>query len=674
MPRFRDDAWNLGCMKESSNAVPVTLHFSRLPPDRKLTAKEMMVLRLNEPSASSRRMKVQKGYSASSCEAMLGHLRAAFSFMDANGIPTVPELKQDHLTIYHEELAERHTHSMSRASALQVFVWLWELRHDLTHGGLNFDPWAGMSMTKVAGYERPEFNATEPVPPIVMCGLLRMALAYVDHFAPDIIQAHRTYSDPPEPSVESGNASRFARYVGDLKRADRGLPATVHIGVVKPCKALIGKRAGVSRGWLSKPEGIAALKDAWKVLEEEMACLGEPQYVPDGWSKPWRDAMTIEDMKAETRNLTAAVYLVTAYLSGMRDSEVQDLRRGCVTMERDEQGVIVRYRIKGRTFKDKKLPEERDWVVIEPVARAIKVQERLTAGFHARTGDDHLFVRLYYDTKSSAQLKGRMNATLRDLVAHWNDHLATGPAAPLASTQDGAPRQLSLDRVPDWNGRPWNLTTSQLRRTLAWHIANQPFGEIACMIQYGHAGVQMTEGYCGSPEDGFRDEVARERHEARVGDLTDMFEEASTGVEPAGPMAGELKAVFREVTAVMGQFPGIRADDKRVRELLRNKAHQLRVGVLAHCFFVPGRARCLRHLEVGERKEPVNGLCDPNCQNACWTKDHLHAWEQQEAEAGRLSRRLNSLSEPQLTVLRRQRDQAASIVQAIKEARNGKAA
>ena len=42
-----------------------------------------------------------------------------------------------------------------------------------------------------------------------------------------------------------------------------------------------------------------------------------------------------------------------------------------------------------------------------------------------------------------------------------------------------------------------------VRRTIAWHIANRPFGTIAGMIQYKHASVAAFEGYAGSSRSGF---------------------------------------------------------------------------------------------------------------------------------------------------------------------------
>ena len=56
-----------------------------------------------------------------------------------------------------------------------------------------------------------------------------------------------------------------------------------------------------------------------------------------------------------------------------------------------------------------------------------------------------------------------------------------------------------------------NGFTSRFRRTLAWHIANQPFGTVAGMLQYQHMSVVTFEGYVGTRRSGFRREVEAER-------------------------------------------------------------------------------------------------------------------------------------------------------------------
>lgn len=54
--------------------------------------------------------------------------------------------------------------------------------------------------------------------------------------------------------------------------------------------------------------------------------------------RPWLRAIIFNDVKVYLRMLHAACYIVIAYLSGMRDSEVKHMRRGCVTAWRDDTG------------------------------------------------------------------------------------------------------------------------------------------------------------------------------------------------------------------------------------------------------------------------------------------------------------------------------------------------
>ncbi|WP_159042772.1 hypothetical protein [Streptomyces curacoi] len=63
----------------------------------------------------------------------------------------------------------------------------------------------------------------------------------------------------------------------------------------------------------------------------------------------------------------------------MRDSEVEHLRRGCLTRESDSSGRISRYRVTSQAFKGEGTPwgVEATWIVGAPVAQAIEVLEQL---------------------------------------------------------------------------------------------------------------------------------------------------------------------------------------------------------------------------------------------------------------------------------------------------------
>jgi hypothetical protein len=101
--------------------------------------------------------------------------------------------------------------------------------------------------------------------------------------------------------------------------------------------------------------------------------------------------------------------------------------------------------------------------------------------------------------------------TLKDWP--WSvDHLGMGATMTLNLFRDGVDaRSEGEPTIPRIGDDPWKFTTRQLRRTLAWYIANRPFGTIAGKIQYQHASVAMFEGYAGLARTDFRLAVERER-------------------------------------------------------------------------------------------------------------------------------------------------------------------
>jgi len=67
--------------------------------------------------------------------------------------------------------------------------------------------------------------------------------------------------------------------------------------------------------------------------------------------------------------LQAAAYVVCAYLTGMRDSELQAMRAGCHSVSKSADGIVERHRIKSVTYKARdRSGEEAEWITIAPVA------------------------------------------------------------------------------------------------------------------------------------------------------------------------------------------------------------------------------------------------------------------------------------------------------------------
>jgi hypothetical protein len=321
----------------------------------------------------------------------------------------------------------------------------------------------------------------------------------------------------------------------------------------------------------------------------------------------------------------------------MRDCEVQAMRRGCLSVARSEDGVIMRHRVRSIVYKGKSSRgEPAEWVTIEPVAEAIEVLERLSLRAAAARGLDTLWpvliVRPSCKDYLSAEIVRQLNA--------YREHLNT-----LFGTADSP----TVSPGPD--GKPWRITTRQFRRTIAWHIANRPFGTIAGMIQYKHACVAAFEGYAGSSASGFRAEVEAQRTIGQLDDLLIYFDDRRAGIMPSGPAGSRIARALDTAADELGPLPAMVADRARLRTLLSSLARTLHVGVLADCFFDPGTAMCLKQVTAPDAKGPLTALCQPTrCPNACITARHRPAWARAAANAEALLRE-KRLSEPQRVAL-----------------------
>lgn len=99
-----------------------------------------------------------------------------------------------------------------------------------------------------------------------------------------------------------------------------------------------------------------------------------------------------------------------------------------------------------------------------------------------------------------------------------------------------------------YDGKPLKITTRQFRRTLAWHIANRPFGTIAGMIQYKYASVAAFEGYAGSSHSGFQRQVEQEHRYGQSDDILEYFDAHEIGDTFGGPAASRLKKAFEDAS------------------------------------------------------------------------------------------------------------------------------
>ncbi len=655
LSRFGDDSWDLApaIFRENVPRSVTALNFAALnDPLQRLTAKEFLWARLNAPSPHLTQMRM----APTSARAALADLGRFMHFACRHvGAFALNKVDQTLLDAYLVELRSERGRTQERvAHLLNAPIDLDRYSPFLTLGGFSCRPWRGRSAIRVAGLPRQTQSAdnrTPRIPEPVIGAFLRWSLKYVEHFAADIFAARTEYETLRRRNNQGeARATLFDRvdaYIGGRCADGRGIPVCAHDrGGRRSERAsageinfhLIALQLGCSKRLLiDYPATRARLIRAVERLGPEIGGMDTPILVDPDMGLPWRLRFDERSLAEEERMLQAAAYVVCAYLTGMRDSELQAMRVGCCSVSLSADGVVERYRVKSITYKGRDSSgEETEWVTVAPVARAINVMERLSASQRQKRGTDTLWQSLSMARGDEAELRGNVIRLLNDLRDHLDTLSPAGPA------------------IPPIEDEPWWFTPRQFRRTLAWYIANRPFGTVAGKIQYKHTSIAMFEGYAGSIPSGFRQEVEQERALGQLDDVVEHYEEAiRRGLEPSGPAAARLRSEFARIRDELGDFPGHIVDGQRLRAMLAHLGRTLHVGQLADCFFDPDTALCLdRENATADRSAPALSHCRPDrCPNACVTRRHLAPWQMSIAEGEEMLRnqRLSALQRQIIT-------------------------
>lgn len=641
LSRFADDHWDLTPAIFRENVAPTqrTLDFGTISdPWQRLTAKEYLWARLNGRSPG-------KGtpMAATRARATLDYLKRFLRFVERHaGTFTMEAVDQALLDAYLAHVRDPGYRSPTEiARNIECPIDLNRHAAVLTLGGFACRPWRGRAAARIAGCPpRTGENLTPRIPEPVIGALLRWSLKYIDVFADDILTAaaeldHLERTRQNARAATRTVAGKLDGYIRRRRRAGCGVPVwSRRADGAEPDFnfPMIAQQVGCSKTVLYDPEGFRPhLVFAAGWIGVEIGGMDTPISTDPDSGQPWRDRFDAVSLAHEQRMLQAACYIVCAYLSGMRDSEIQAMRVGCLSVTRSADGVIDRHRIHSLAYKGKGPrghPEE--WVTISPVARAIDVMERLSARSRTHRATDALWPVLKIAGTRQTHLGTDVPALLNSFRAHL----------------DAAYGSAETSAIPRVDGQAWHLTTRQFRRTLAWYIANRPFGTVAGKIQYKHASIAMFEGYGGASASGFRREVEQERALGQLDDIVEHYEDFRRGLRPTGPASARILSEFARVQHALGDLPGRIVDRQRLRTLLGHLARTLHVGFLNDCFFDPTTAACLDRGRAADRGTPILPHCSPDrCPNACITHRHLPPWQASIAEAEHLlkDKRLSSL-------------------------------
>ncbi|MGE3993316.1 hypothetical protein [Pseudorhodoplanes sp.] len=674
LSRFGDDVWDLDPVifhVTARNAFRTIDFIDIACPVERLTAKEYIFAWLNErlPDRTGRLRPL-------SARAALATLRQFMAFVrEREGRFDAALIDQDLLDAYLALHKNRSVLPTQVATCMRPAVQLHRLARFLTHGGLDFVPWNGTPIFKVAGCGgRPYENLTPRIPEQVIGALLRWSLRYVELFSADILEARaeldRLEADRARP--REAVATRMASFIEGRRKAGRGIPvwnAPASIGGICASLAradrhelnghvlnlkLISLQSRIHvTNIIQNKEAYGLLLNAVKELGVEQGGMDTPISIDPESGKPWRSRFDAFAVAHEERQLQTAAYVLCAYLTGMRDSEVQAMQPGCLQRKRSADGMIERLTIRSVVYKGRQErgdPEE--WVTIEPVGRAVEIAERLAARHRPRRKDDGIWIVLH---RAVALDRGVPHVVRQ--INRYREHLDEHFGAPDEPT------------IPLAEGRHWVFNTRQFRRTVAWYIANRPFGVVAGKIQYKHASVAMFDGYAGSSASGYRQEVEQEHHLGQLDDIVAHYEAAQRGERLAGPGASRIKHEIDRVAQEIGPLPGMIADGKRVKAMLAHLARTLHVGYLNDCFFEPATALCLGR-STGSESQPILSNCAPDrCPNSCIARRHLPPWQTAIAHAETMleEKRLSSV---QRSAIRQDRDRMRKLIAPLLEERS----
>jgi integrase len=646
LSRYGDPSWDLSpaVFRQNARRCHVTVHFSTIESVSLRNAlRELLYARLNTEVPGHR-----KALAPSHLRAYFNQARRFFEFVHAElGVIDLARVDQQLVDRYARQLlSQRSRQPISTGTLLLVVSDLYLYRAHLPSGGLRFQPWDGLGPFRAVGGRSTKENRTPRIPEHIITPLLTWSLRYVSQFAVDIFAAREeterlqarcvklAHADESLTSKERRNQHRrrLAAYFNKRRREGRGVPlwGTAHNGanfrhpdtgdILPPINLLLlNQHIGIDAKAAPSLHvglfgGVASLIDnAVRELGVELGGMDTPISILPETGKPWRPRFDFKSLVHEERMLQAAAYVLCAYLTGMRDSEVQAMQRGCLSITPSEDGLIMRHRVRSMTFKGKVAEGERaEWVTIEPVAKTIEVLHRLSHPAASAKGLDTLWPVLSPQPNGKDYVSSEIVRQLNRYRDHLNELFGTPETSVIPNGSDG---------------KPWQITTRQFRRTMAWHIANRPFGTIAGMIQYKHASVAAFEGYSGSSKSGFRAEIERERSLGQLDDIMTYFDERQDGLSLSGPAGSRVSKELDRVAAEAGPLPAMIADRARLRTMLASLARTLHVGELADCFFDPNTAVCLKQAAHNERQAPVIPLCQPTrCPNACFTGRHRAVW------------------------------------------------
>jgi len=573
----------------------------------------------------------------------LAELTRYLNWLTDQGVCHLGEVNTDHCEAYlaqrryvrdeHGVVVGQLSPAIRRAAA-QTVVDLVNYRElftaDRVSAGLR--PWNGAAPSAIAEMASGrEQNKTPPVAQVVLQPMLAAANYLVSVLGPRAIELSReVLAADALWSLGSGRhtavsrtfpvpTAQFAALLAQIERDHQPLPLLPNHNVRDRLAAGWSQQdplTPIALGLLARRAGFSQFPGSWIPplrgrLEATLRIVGAQRpFGRDGadidraagdGSVAWTVPLDRIQAVALVGIVRTAAVIVIAAVSGMRSSELMELKVGCCTAAEQLGPNLVRYRLASKLIKGQPLGGVADeWVVVEPVYRSAQLIEEL-----------------HHSADIGAPLLGRFAFDVR---YKWFRAWVNGPAG----------QRLGLAELPEDN-----VTLRMLRRTLALELAYRPGGVLAAKLHLKHIAVATTEGYASRPggaQAGLLAEVNKHESERNLALVWEEFRNYQKGIRPAGPGARELTEFFAHVDGSLDPAgpsgPKVQRSDREVLNLLSKRANTLYLGVANYCWFTdPSQALCLQLAGTPGADKPLAGMCDSTrCPQATHHIGHRDVW------------------------------------------------
>ncbi|WP_327370714.1 site-specific integrase [Streptomyces sp. NBC_01217] len=640
-PQFDENVWDfagvIGLPRYLARHARILSFIEILNPRWRALAKEFIFARLapDHPAVRELTHAYRTPVLMATVNGRLTRLTGWLNWLTEQGVDNLGDVTQQHCAAYLEfrkKVRDKHgvvIRDSSPGYRMEVVAVIQELGYYtelFSVGGYapTFRPWGRRTAYSVAGMVRQRGNKTPPLSNDVFQPLVAAALYVVEVLAPHVVELQQQLQEMI-PNRPGRNSKRPGWKVEVGQAIDRhvqeGDPFDVALDHV------VAER--LAYGWapddpllrvnlisLAHETGRHAFYSTWLPalrgrLEEAVRDVG----VAKRWGRaaalveradgrgsvPWTPPMNTTEARVQLSRARTACVIALAALTGMRKSELAELTPDCRQPPEQLGEGRLRYRLKGKVIKGRKLGGEHDqWVTIK--------QAYDTAGVAASLADPvknsgHLFKSLSFYTPYE-----------------WFLTWVNGPEG----------RRLGLAPIPE---EPVSLR--MLRRTLAVEMAHRPGGLLAAKIHLKHISVVTTEGYADRPggaQSVLLAEFGHEEREAKMRIALDAFHDYQNGIRPAGPGASDLLDFFAFVDEQLDSSgaPNIKRSDQEVTNLLAKRAKALHLGPANYCWFLdPSKALCLKLAGAHARgaTEPLIGMCDSaRCPQATHHAGHRPVW------------------------------------------------